>query len=129
MKHVLTLEKLSISQGPGGGGGSGSGGGGHHGAGSAAGGGPANPPNGVELATTLKWFSNTLLNVLKDVPGQPFLMMKSKDNDPERMALYPCLDYKGLYSTLLNFIDLVYDRFRGFFIPQYFCPVVSVIFM
>jgi len=34
-------------------------------------------------------------------------MMKSKENDPERMALYPSLDYKGLYSTMLNFIDLV----------------------
>lgn len=33
--------------------------------------------------------------------------MKNKENDPERMALYPSLDYKGLYSTLLNFIDLV----------------------
>ena len=64
-------------------------------------------PNGVELANTLKWFSNTLLNVLKDVPGQPFIMMKSKENDPERMSLYPSLDYKGLYSAMLNFIDLV----------------------
>ena len=32
----------------------------------------------MELATTLKWFSTTLLNVLKDVPGQPFVMMRSK---------------------------------------------------
>lgn len=68
--------------------------------------GPNNPPNGIELANTLKWFSTTLLNVLKDVPGQPFLMMKSKENDAERMALYPSLDYRGLYATLLNFIDL-----------------------
>ena len=69
--------------------------------------GPSNPPNGAELATTLKWFSTTLLSILKDVPGQPFVMMRNKENDPERMALYPSLDYKGLYSTLLNFIDLV----------------------
>ena len=41
--------------------------------------GPAGgPPTGVELSTTLKWFSTTLLNVLKDVPGQPFVMMRSK---------------------------------------------------
>ncbi len=46
----------------------------------------------------------------QDVPGQPFLMMRSKENDPERMSLYPSLDYKGLYSTLLNFIDLVQER-------------------
>eukprot|EP00094_Tigriopus_californicus_P000131 TCALIF_00127-PA protein Name:"Similar to UNC79 Protein unc-79 homolog (Homo sapiens)" AED:0.02 eAED:0.04 QI:0/0/0/0.66/0.5/0.33/3/0/2591 len=71
-----------------------------------------NAPTGLELATTLKWFSTTLLNVLKDVPGQPLLMMKSKETDPERMALYPSLDYKGLYSSLLNFIDLIE------FIPQ-----------
>lgn len=30
-----------------------------------------------------------------------------QDNDPERMALYPSLDYKGLYTSLLNFHDLV----------------------
>ncbi len=48
----------------------------------------------------------------QDVPGQPFLMMRSKENDPERMSLYPSLDYKGLYSTLLNFIDLVQGRMK-----------------
>lgn len=40
----------SPSQGGGGGGGASSGG---------------NPPNGIELANTLKWFSTTLLNVFK----------------------------------------------------------------
>ena len=77
--------------------------------------GQSNPPSGVELATTLKWFSTTLLNVLKDVPGQPFVMMKSKENDPERMALYPSLDYKGLYSTLINFYDLIPKIAQGLF--------------
>ncbi len=104
----------------GGGGGPGGSGGGAYPMGPGGVGGPpvgvvgvggTNPPSGVELANTLKWFANTLLNVLKDVPGQPFLMMRHKENDPERMALYPSLDYKGLYSTLLNFIDLVKNSY------------------
>ena len=75
----------------------------------------SNPPTGVELATTLKWFSTTPLNVLKDVPGQPFVMMKTKEQDPDRMALYPSLDYKGLYSTMLNFMDLIGAIPQGLF--------------
>ncbi len=64
-------------------------------------------PQGHEIANSLKYFSTTLLGVLKDVPGQPLIMMKSRENDAERLALFPSLDYKGLYSTLLNFLDIV----------------------
>ena len=90
-----------------------------------------NPPTGMELATNLKWFSNTLLNVLKvnlkfikninkvicseinllinfkfkDVPGQPFIMMRDKETDPDRMALYPSLDYKVIKFTPLYTVE------------------------
>ena len=45
--------------------------------------------------------------MLRDVPGRPLIMMRSRDNDQERLALFPSLDYKGLYSTLLQFLDLI----------------------
>jgi hypothetical protein len=66
----LRLVQNTTVPGPGGSGGGAGSGGGRDQTGTA--------PTGVELATTLKWFSTTLLNVLKDVPGQPFVMMKSK---------------------------------------------------
>ena len=111
----LRLVQSSSALGGGGGGGSGGGGGGGGTGGGGSGGQAGSAPTGVELATTLKWFSTTLLNVLKDVPGQPFVMMKSKENDPDRMALYPSLDYKGLYMTLLNFHDIIGHVHQGLY--------------
>jgi hypothetical protein len=64
-------------------------------------------PQGHEIANSLKYFSTTLLGVLRDVPGQPMMMMRSRESDSERLALFPSLDYKGLYSTLLQFLDMV----------------------
>ena len=55
----------------------------------------------------MKYFSSTLLNVLKDVPGQPMVKIRCRDSDTERLGLFPSLDYKGLYSTLLQFLDIV----------------------
>ena len=35
-------------------------------------------PTGTDLATTYRWFSTTLLSILKDVPGMPFHMIRNK---------------------------------------------------
>ena len=59
-------------------------------------------PQGHEIANSLKYFSTTLLSVLRDVPGQPLFMMKSAEFDIDRLALFPSLDYKGLFTTLLQ---------------------------
>ena len=64
-------------------------------------------PQGHEIANSLKYFSTTLLGVLKDVPGRPLVIIRNRENDNERLALFPSLDYKGLYSTLLQFLDLI----------------------
>ena len=56
----------------------------------------------------ITYFSATLLGVLRDVPGQPMVMMRCRERDAERLSLFPSLDYKGLYSTLLQFLDLVH---------------------
>ena len=36
------------------------------------------------------------------------VMMRCRERDAERLSLFPSLDYKGLYSTLLQFLDLVH---------------------
>ncbi|XP_075984976.1 UNC-79 domain-containing protein isoform X3 [Anticarsia gemmatalis] len=62
-------------------------------------------PSGAEVANTVKYFSSTLLSVLKDVPRSPLEMMRDADSDPDRMALYPNLDYKGLFTSISQLVD------------------------
>nr|CAD7205785.1 unnamed protein product [Timema douglasi] len=64
-------------------------------------------PSGLDVANTLKYFSQTLLTVLKDVPGSPIEMLKLKEKDSVRMGLYPNLDYKGLYNAVVQLVDVV----------------------
>uniref|UniRef100_T1JB25 Protein unc-79 homolog n=1 Tax=Strigamia maritima TaxID=126957 RepID=T1JB25_STRMM len=64
-------------------------------------------PSGVDIGTTLKYFSQTLLGILKDVPTIPMEMMKWRDADHARMSLFPNLDYKGLYYAVVQLIDIV----------------------
>ncbi|CAG4990784.1 unnamed protein product [Parnassius apollo] len=62
-------------------------------------------PSGVDIANTVKYFSQTLLSVLKDVPRSPLEMIRDADSDAERMALYPNLDYKGLFNAISQLVD------------------------
>lgn len=48
-----------------------------------------------------------IVALLKDVPEEPFDLIKSQEKDAERMALYPNLDYKQLYNALTQLIDVV----------------------
>ncbi|XP_076225876.1 UNC-79 domain-containing protein isoform X2 [Nomia melanderi] len=64
-------------------------------------------PAGYDIANTLKYFSQTLLSLLKEVREAPLEMIKSQKLDAERMALYPNLDYKQLYNTLTQLMDVV----------------------
>lgn len=54
----------------------------------------------------LSYFHLNYLAVLKDVPASPLDMLRSPDNDHLRMALYPNLDYKGLYNALVQLLDV-----------------------
>ncbi|KAG8238372.1 hypothetical protein J437_LFUL018172, partial [Ladona fulva] len=63
-------------------------------------------PSGIDIANTLKHFSQTLLTVLKDVPSSPLEMLKFPDKDAVRLALYPNLDYKGLYNAIVQLMDV-----------------------
>ncbi|XP_022815729.1 protein unc-79 homolog [Spodoptera litura] len=62
-------------------------------------------PLGTDIANTVKYFSQTLLSVLKDVPRSPLEMLRDADNDGERMGLYPNLDYKSLFNALSGLVD------------------------
>ncbi|XP_020280656.1 protein unc-79 homolog isoform X3 [Pseudomyrmex gracilis] len=64
-------------------------------------------PSGLDIANILKFFSQTLLALLKEVREEPFEMIKSQKFDGERMALYPSLDYRQLYNALTQLIDVV----------------------
>ena len=66
------------------------------------------PTANNDIPHALKYFTSTLLGVLRDVPGQPMVMMRSREKDTERLALFPSLDYKGLYLTLLECLDLIH---------------------
>lgn len=84
-------------------------------------------PTGVDIANTIKYFSQTLLSkfiininiyifviqscnivtaVLKDVPNYPYELLKDPDNDNTRLSLFPSLDYKGLYNALLPLLEV-----------------------
>ncbi|KAF7993840.1 hypothetical protein HCN44_011109 [Aphidius gifuensis] len=64
-------------------------------------------PSGFDMANTVKYFSQTLLSLLKEVRQSPMDMLKSQKFDPERLALYPSLDYKQLYNALYQLVDVV----------------------
>ncbi|XP_048512569.1 protein unc-79 homolog isoform X11 [Athalia rosae] len=64
-------------------------------------------PSGFDMTNTIKYFSQTLLSLLKDVPESPLEMIKSQEFDSQRMALYPNLDYKQLYNALMQLMDVV----------------------
>ena len=85
------------------------------------------PPSGNDVANTLKYFSQTLLGIdssifflltplahvhalftgiLRDVPDFPLLMIYNKERDAKRMALFPSLDYRGLYAVLVQLLEV-----------------------
>ncbi|XP_022658130.1 protein unc-79 homolog isoform X4 [Varroa destructor] len=69
--------------------------------------GPPPLPSGVDVSNTLKYFSLTLLSVLKDVPTIPLEMLRSTEKDHARISLFPSLDYKALYQVLVHLLDCV----------------------
>ena len=66
-------------------------------------------PTGQDLATAYKWFSSTLMSILKDVPGQPYHMLREVEQDSDRLALFPNLDYRGLHDVVYEFIPELHN--------------------
>ncbi|CAH1792396.1 unnamed protein product [Owenia fusiformis] len=64
-------------------------------------------PSGIDVANTLKYFSQTLLSVLKDVPSIPQESYGPRQRDSVRLSVFPNLNYSGLYQVVLEIIGLV----------------------
>ncbi|XP_071164350.1 protein unc-79 homolog isoform X1 [Mytilus edulis] len=64
-------------------------------------------PAGNEIENTLKYFSQTLLSVLKDVPNIPAESYGPRQRDSVRLSVFPNLNYTGLYHAVLDMIELV----------------------
>ncbi|GAB0098713.1 protein unc-79 homolog [Sergentomyia squamirostris] len=63
-------------------------------------------PSGVDIANTIKYFSQTLLTLLKDVPSSPYQMIKDPSQDQARMSAYPNLEYGNLYNAINMLLDV-----------------------
>lgn len=44
--------------------------------------------------------------LLKDVPRSPYEMLPFPEKDAARMAMYASLDFKGLYTALVQLLDI-----------------------
>ncbi|RXG72917.1 hypothetical protein Avbf_03314 [Armadillidium vulgare] len=64
-------------------------------------------PSGLDIACTLKYFSQILLGVLKDIHATPMEMLYHREQDAARLALFPSLDYKGLHQALSKLVDII----------------------
>ncbi|XP_052767692.1 protein unc-79 homolog [Mya arenaria] len=64
-------------------------------------------PTGVDIASTLKFLSGRLLNILKDVPNIPAESYGPRQRDSVRLSVFPNMNYAGLYKAALSMIDLV----------------------
>ncbi|RWS30132.1 protein unc-79-like protein [Leptotrombidium deliense] len=62
-------------------------------------------PSPTDIANTLKYFSQTLLSVLKDVPSLPLEVICSPEKDHWRCSTFPSLDYNGLYNVLVQLLE------------------------
>jgi hypothetical protein len=61
---------------------------------------------------------------LKDVPDFPLVMVYNRERDSKRMALFPSLDYKGLYTVLIQLLEvapLIQNGVDGML--DFVCPV------
>ncbi|KAG4066741.1 hypothetical protein HA402_012808 [Bradysia odoriphaga] len=67
------------------------------------------PPSGIDIANTIKYFSQTFLTVLKDVPISPHQMIKDPAQDHLRMSAYPNLEYGNLYNAIAMLLDVAHN--------------------
>ncbi|XP_050714372.1 protein unc-79 homolog isoform X4 [Eriocheir sinensis] len=65
------------------------------------------PPSGTDIANTLKYFSQTLLGLLRDIQARPLDLLHHRTQDNERLALFPNLDYLGLHQALVALVDVM----------------------
>ncbi|XP_066975472.1 protein unc-79 homolog isoform X11 [Macrobrachium rosenbergii] len=64
-------------------------------------------PSGLDIANTLKYFSQTLLGVLREIQERPMDMLHQRNQDVTRLALFPNLDYNGLHQSIVSLVDIM----------------------
>ncbi|RWS14223.1 protein unc-79-like protein [Dinothrombium tinctorium] len=64
-------------------------------------------PSPADISNTLKYFSQVLLSVLKDVPSLPLDVICSSEKDHWRCSNFPSLDYHGLYAVLVQLLEIL----------------------
>ncbi|CAG0891187.1 unnamed protein product [Darwinula stevensoni] len=64
-------------------------------------------PSGVDISNTIKYFSQVLLGVLRDVPQSPLELLRHGGSNESRLALFPNLDYIGLFEALIQTAQIV----------------------
>ncbi|XP_064117132.1 protein unc-79 homolog isoform X3 [Macrobrachium nipponense] len=64
-------------------------------------------PSGLDIANTLKYFSQTLLGVLREIQERPMDMLHQRSQDATRLALFPNLDYSGLHQSIVSLVDIM----------------------
>ncbi|KAL3120700.1 hypothetical protein niasHT_007992 [Heterodera trifolii] len=65
------------------------------------------PPSSAEIVTTLRYFQQTLVGFLKELPAKRSELFEefSAENTTVRTGLYPNLNYSGLFYGITNLLD------------------------
>ncbi|KAK0414613.1 hypothetical protein QR680_011527 [Steinernema hermaphroditum] len=63
------------------------------------------PPSNVEIIATLRYFHQTLIGFLKDVPSVHAEAFEKFNPELPRANLYPNLNYSGLFYGIVNLLD------------------------
>ncbi|KAL4003430.1 Cation-channel complex subunit UNC-79 family protein [Acanthocheilonema viteae] len=64
------------------------------------------PPSAAEILTTLRYFHQTLIRFLKEMPPVPTSAFRRFCPTLNRVTLYPNLNYSGLYYGIINLLDV-----------------------
>uniref|UniRef100_A0A914CGD5 Uncoordinated protein 79 n=1 Tax=Acrobeloides nanus TaxID=290746 RepID=A0A914CGD5_9BILA len=64
------------------------------------------PPSNAEIITTLRYFQQTLIGFLKDVPSNNSTLFEKFVADSQRTSQYPNLNYSGLFYGIVNLLDV-----------------------
>uniref|UniRef100_A0A915E3W4 Uncoordinated protein 79 n=1 Tax=Ditylenchus dipsaci TaxID=166011 RepID=A0A915E3W4_9BILA len=59
----------------------------------------------AEIITTLRYFQQTLIGFLKEIPAENSALFEQFNGDAQRSTFYPNLNYSGLFYGIVNLLD------------------------
>jgi hypothetical protein len=68
--------------------------------------GNSQPPSNAEVITTLRYFHQTLIGFIKDVPSEHSHLFEKFVADSPRATLFPNLNYSGLFYGVVNLLEV-----------------------